>query len=193
MSIQPTVASPPLEGQALNRFVQQWLADVLTGSLAPSLIRPWTQAEPPVIPQDSVAWMAFRQTISDSDTFAYVKAKDDGTGSVMNRQERIDVLCSFYDLGTNGLAQGLASLLRDNLSISDNLETLFPDFGMEGCGDPVTIPSLLKERWLYRVDLPFRLTRSVTRTYGVPNITSANGTLNNDVGAPAVAIDTENT
>jgi hypothetical protein len=193
LSIQPVAPSPPLEGQALNRFVQQWLADVLVGSLDQTLIRPWTQGEPPVIPQEATAWMAFRQTVGDGDTFAYARANSDGSGVTMNRQERLDVLCSFYDLGTEGLAEGLASLLRDNLSITDNLETLFlANFGMVGCGDPVTIPSLLKERWLYRVDLPFRLSRSVTRVYAVPNITSANGTLNTDGGLSPVAINTEN-
>lgn len=189
--LQPAVDPAPLQGQALNRFLQDWMANVLSAAvLDPKYIRPYDQAEPPVIPQDGTAWMAFRQSTESSDTFAYVLTKPDGTGSTMIRQEELAVLCSFYDLGTNGQAALLASLLRDGMSIPDNLEPLtLAGFAMVGCEPEVVIPSLLKERWLYRVDLPFRVRRQVTRDYGVPNIASANGTLNTDTGLPPITIE----
>lgn len=184
--IQPVVLTPPLQGQDLNRFLQQWMASVLgAGNLDPTLIRPYYQSEPPVIPSDGTAWMAFTQRADDSDTFPFLKSNPDGSGTTLQRQETLAILCSFYDLGTNGQAAGLATLLRDGLSIPDNLEPLtLADFAMVGSEPEVIVPSLLKERWLYRVDLPFRVRRQVTRVYGVPNITSANGTILNDVGAP---------
>lgn len=167
------------------------MAGVLgAAALDPSLIRPYDQGEPPVIPPDGTAWMAFSQHTDESDTFPFVRALKDGTGSTIQRHESIAVLCSFYDLGTNGQAAFLASLLRDGMAIPDNLETLtLASFGMVGCEPEVVVPSLLKVRWLYRVDLPFRVRRQVTRVYAVPNITSANGTLNTDTGLPPIPIE----
>jgi hypothetical protein len=187
--LQPTGAGP-LQGQDLNRFLQQWMAGVLgAANLDQTLIRSYDQAEPPVIPESGTAWMAFRQGVDESDTYPYVATLPDGTGTTLQRHEEIAVLCSFYDLGTNGQAASLASLLRDGMSIPDNLEPLtLATFGMVGCEPEVVVPSLLKLRWLYRVDLPFRLRRAVTRTYGVPNITSAVGTVYTDGGLPPVPV-----
>lgn len=188
--LQPVVNTPPLMGQDLNRFVQQWMAGVIgTDNLISSLIRPAVQDEPPVIPDEATAWMGFTAKVNDSDTFAFTKALPDGSGTMLIRQERIDVLCSFYDTGTNGQAAMLASLLRDGLTIPDNLETLtLADFGLVGTESEVVVPSLLSSRWLYRVDLPFRLSRQVTRVYATPNIESAAGTLYTDTGLTPVPI-----
>lgn len=187
--LQPSVNSPPLQGQALNQFIQGWMAGVIgAANLDPTLIRPYSQSEPPVVPISGVVWMAFTQHAEDSDTFTYQQANADGSGVTMQRHETIAVLCSFYDTGTNGLAAFLASLLRDGISILDNLEPLLPDFGMVGCDPEVAVPSLLNTLWLYRVDLPFKLRRQVTRVYGVPNITSAVGTVNTDTGLPPVPV-----
>lgn len=178
--LQPTSPSPP-QGQDLNRVIQQWIAGILGAALDSALIRAYDQAEPPVIPDSGTAWMAFQQHAERSDTFPYVKSNPDGTGSTLQRHEILAVLCSFYDLGTNGQASMLASLLRDGASIPDNLETLqLADMGLVGCEPEIAVPSLLKQRWLYRVDLPLKLTRQVTRVYGVPNIVQAVGTISNE-------------
>lgn len=193
--LQPAPAPAPLEGQALNRFVQQWIAGVLgSAALDPTLIRPYDQAEPPVIPDSGTAWMAFSLRADEGDTFSYNVPNRDGSGVTMIRQEGLAVLCSFYDLGTNGQAASLSSLLRDSVSISDNLETLtLAGFAFVGCDSQVVIPSLLKERWLYRVDLPFRLRRQITRVFGVPNITSADGTIVTDGGLPPIPVHVQGT
>lgn len=181
--LQPLVAPAPLQGQALNRFIQQWMAGVLGPSVDPTLIRPYSQSEPPVIPDTGDVWMAFTQHAENSDTFPFIRALPDGSGVQLQRHEELAVLCSFYDTGVNGQAAYLASLLRDGIAIPDNLEPLMlADFGMIGCEPEVAVPSLLKLLWLWRVDLPFRLRRLVTRTYAVPNITQANGTLYTDSG-----------
>lgn len=187
--LQP-IGAGPLQGQDLNRFLQQWMAGVIgAGNLDQTLIRPYDQSEPPVIPDSGTAWMSFSQRVDDSDTYPFVSALSDGSGTQLQRHEEIAILCSFYDLGTNGQAALLASLLRDGVLIPDNLEPLtLASFGLVGCEPEVVVPSLLKLRWLYRVDLPLRVRRAVTRVYGVPNITSAIGTVNTDTGLPPVPV-----
>lgn len=187
--LQPSANSPPLQGQALNQFIQQWMAGVIgAANLNQTMIRPYTQSEPPVVPPSGAAWMAFTQHVEESDTYPVVQTNPDGSGSTLQRHETIAVLCSFYDTGVNGQAAFLASLLRDGIAIPDNLEPLLPDFGMIGCEPEVAVPSLLNALWLYRVDLPFKLRRQVTRVYGVPNITSAVGTVYTDTGLPPVPV-----
>lgn len=180
--MQPT-GPQPSQGQALNRLLQGWMSAVLGDALESSLIRPYTQAEPPAVPDRGVAWMAFTQRAESSDTFPFVTQKRDGSGASLSRHEVLRVLCSFYDTGTEGRAAELASLLRDGLSIPDNLEFLsINSMGFLGCEDEVAMPSLLKEQWLWRVDLPIRLSRAVNRDYAVPNIEIVDGVVHYDTG-----------
>lgn len=189
--LQP-VGPAPMQGQDLNRFLQQWMAGVLGPALDPTLIRPYAQSEPPVVPDKGTAWMAFTQSAEGSDTFPYVAALRDGTGSQLQRHETLRLLCSFYDDGVNGQAAMLASLLRDGLAIPDNLEPLQAiGYGMVGCEQQVAVPSLLNVTWLYRVDLPFRVRRQITRTYAVPNIQIAEVVLRTDIGIPDIPITVE--
>ncbi len=186
--LQPT-GPQPIYGQDLNRFIQEWLAGVIDASnLAPEMIRPYDQSEPPAIPKKGEAWMAFRQVVENADTYPVVRQVQDG--ATLQRQETLLVLCSFYDTGTNGQAARLAGLLRDSGMIPDNLEGLYP-IVMVGFERPVALPSLLSEQWLYRVDLPFRLRRQIDRTYGVPNIEIVDGVLHNDIGLPDVTLHVE--
>lgn len=190
--LKPDPLGPaPLQGQALNDFFQEWMVG-LTG-LDGTMVRAYDQAEPPVIPDAGVAWMAFRQSAEDSDTFPFIKSLADGTGVQLQRNERIRIMCSFYDLGTNGLAAQYASLLRDGLAIPQNLEILqTQNMGIVGTEPEVVVPSLLKVRWLYRVDLFFRVSRQVTRNYLITSIEEAELTLNTDTGLPPIPITVEN-
>lgn len=184
--LQPLGAPAPLEGDALNDFVQTWLVGVI-GTLDGTMVRPYDQSEPPVIPDAGVAWMAFRVTIDQSDTFPQITIEGDGLSSRLARHETLKVLCSFYDLGVGGLAQRNASLLRDSALF--NLDYFYgTGYALVAFEDPVTVPTILKERWQYRVDMPFSLRRAVERIYSVPSILSAEGTIHNDVGAPDVKI-----
>ena len=188
--LQPT-GPQPLSGQALLDFFQEWLV-ALTG-LGSDFVRPYLQSEPPVIPEAGTAWMAFQPATDQSDTFPYVGATESG-GSQLQRQERIKILCSFYDLGSTGLADGLARLLRDNLAVPQNLEVLLTQgMGMVGCDPEVVVPSLLKIRWLYRVDVPFYVRRQVTRVYEVPSIETADAELITDIGIGPIPIHVEDT
>lgn len=174
----PDPAGPePLEGQALNRFLQQWISGVCT--LDGTLVRPRYQAEPPDIPDAAVAWAAVGYGERRADMFPAIVHRD-GYDQLQRHQE-MDVLCSFYDLGTNGLADFYAGLLRDGLSIPQNLELLtLNGFALVSADDTETVPSLLKSRWLYRVDITLTLRREILRNYPVLNLSEAVASVETD-------------
>jgi hypothetical protein len=159
--------------------------------LAPELIRPYTQSIPPVVPDAGEAWMAFTIATEGSDTFPWTDQVDDATVA-LQRHERMRMLCSVYDTGISGRAAEIAALLRDGIAIPQNLETLFlAGMGLVAVEAEVALPSVLKTRWLWRVDQPVILTRQVDRLFAQQNIASANGTLKTDVGLPDTPINVE--
>jgi hypothetical protein len=172
--LQPTDISGPLEGQDLNRFLQSWIVGL--SSLTGDLVRPQFQSEPPNVPDFGTAWIAFRYTIRPSDTFPWI---GHGVGfSQLQRHESIHLLLSAYDDGTNGKADATIALFRDNSAIPQNLEMLLlNNMGLVSCGEPIAIPSLLKQRWLYRVDLPVVIRREIIRTYPILDVASLSETL----------------
>jgi hypothetical protein len=171
--LAPAASPALLEGQALNRFFQQWITGIV--GIDGQWVHPAFQSEPPNIPDAGEAWIAFRYTRRPSDTFPAIIHRGAGSGSdELQRHERIDILLSFYDLGTNGQADTLAALFRDGTAIAQNLEPLtLAQMGLVGCGEPIAVPSLLKQRWNYRVDLPLTIARAITRSYPVENLVSA--------------------
>lgn len=189
--VQPLPAPAPLQGDALLDTMHDWLAGVLGAALDESMIRPYAQGTPPVIPDAGAAWMAFTISSPEADTFPYLSQADDETIS-LQRQERLHLLCSFYDTGVGGRAGELASLLRDGVIIPQNVETLaLENIGLVDTEEQVALPSMLKTRWQWRVDQLIVLTRQVDRQYAQASIASANGTLNTDGGLPPVAIEAE--
>jgi hypothetical protein len=173
----PATTPAPLEGNALVDFLQAWVVGV-TG-LSGANVRPLWQPEPPNIPSETTDWLAFgivRRTPDD-----YVAEIHHATGNgydELRRHEILHLRASFY--GPN--ADNYASILRDGMQVSQNHEVLSANsMGFVESGEPVTVPELLKEKWLYRVDLPFSIKRQIVRQYGVENILTANGTLNNEV------------
>lgn len=168
-----------LEGAALENFFHCWIVGI-TG-MDNAVVRPSIQPEPPNIPNAYTAWMAFRFEDVSSDTYpaiihSYVTG---GTPPVqigqdeLQRQETFDVVCSFYDLGQGGQARSLAKLLRDGTAISQNLEPLFlAGMGFVQCFQPIPVPSLLKSRWLYRLDMSIRIRRVIVRDYPVLDLIS---------------------
>ncbi len=171
----PSPAPEPLEGQSLARFLQQFL--VAVSGIDGTLVRPRWQGEPPVIPDAAVAWAAIGRTTTKADVFPYVGHVGEGDGyDEMRRHEDMDVLASFYDLGVSGLADMYAARFRDGVQIAQNREILtLADMNLIETGDTQTVPSLLKQRWLYRVDINIRIRRRVRRFYPVLNILTASG------------------
>lgn len=195
----PAPAPAPLEGRALLRFVGGIIAGV-TG-LDGSLVRPYWQETPPNIPDAGVAWCAFRIARKPSDEFPFVGrypwAPDDNAVS-LQRQEALDTLVEFYDLGitgpddSGGVADYYAALLRDGLAIPQNREVLFrAGMGLAKIGDLVSLPVKFKNRWQYRVDLEFTINRQIDRTYPVETLSApASGALYTDGGLPPQPITT---
>jgi hypothetical protein len=178
--LSPAASPAPLQGDGLNTFIQPLIVG-LTGLPGP-LVRPAFQAEPPDIPDGGTAWAAFRYTSRRSDTYPYVGHEASGSDT-LRRHEEIDILVSFYDLGSSGLADQYAALLRDGLSIPQNLEVLtLAGMGFVGCGDMTAVPVIVKQRWLYRVDLPFTIRREIVRVYPVLDILTAHATVTTDSG-----------
>lgn len=174
--LTPATSPAPLEGQALNRFLQQvWVG--ITG-LDGMLIRPRWQAEPPAIPPFGTDWMAFGITRRKGDTFTSTIHDPTGNGNdSVYRQEMLDILCTFY--GPD--ADNYASLLREGLFVAQNREVLqLNNFGLVEVGEAVAVPEIIKDRWTYRVDMRVTLRRSILRTYPVLNILSAEGTVDTD-------------
>jgi hypothetical protein len=183
--LAPAASPAPLEGQALNEFFSTWIAGII--GLDGQWIRPSFQAEPPNIPVAGQAWVAFRRVNRTSDPFPAIVHRDSGNGGLgldeLQRHERIELLLSFYDLGTNGLADTYASLFRDGTAIAQNREPLtLAQMGLVACGDLIEVPSLLKQRWNYRVDVAVTIARAITRTYPVENLVSAEITVTTDQG-----------
>jgi len=171
---QAPPAPGPLDGAGLNDFLQPMLV-AMTG-IDPTLVRPAFQSEPPNVPDAGVAWMAFRYTQRPADDFPALVHRDGY--DEFQRHEAIHTLCSFYDLGTSGLADYYASLLRDNLMVPQNAEYLTAQgFGVAVVQDKTAVPVIVKMRWQYRVDVPFVLRRAVVRWYNVLNVASSDGVI----------------
>lgn len=179
--IAPTGAAP-LEGTALQDFLQQVLVGI-TG-LSGKLVRPRWQAEPPNIPEAGECWCAFGINERFKDTNAYVWQNPGALNAGvtgLQRQEELHLLASFYDTGSNGQADKYAELLCDGFQIPQNREVLDANgYALVNTGQPTPVPSLLKLRWLYRVDVPVIIRRQIDRTYSVPNIQSADAELITD-------------
>jgi hypothetical protein len=89
---------------------------------------------------------------------------------ILYRNEELDVLCSFYGLS----ATRYASRLRDGWQIAQNREALqLAGAGFIAAGEMTTVPDLVNNIWVYRVDLPLSFRRAILRAYPVLDITSA--------------------
>jgi hypothetical protein len=176
--------APPLQSQALLVFLQKWFVQL--SALDTSLVIAGFQPEPPIIPAAATAWMAFSILARPADTFpsvehvgATVEPPVDGYDQ-LQRNEELQILCSFFDTGSTGIADQIGSLVRDNLAIPQNSEYLKSQgqqMVLGSVGELVSAPVLVKERWLYRVDLPVNVRRMVNRNYPVLDVSSAGGSI----------------
>jgi hypothetical protein len=177
----PAAAPAPVEGDAFEDF----LHDVIQGitGMDATLIRPRWQDEPPNMPQASNTWCAFGIASWIPDTYAIEELDPAGDGSVnLIRHETDELLASFY--GPD--AQRYASYLRDGLQVSQNRAALVAaGVGLVRTGNVVQVPSLVKERWQRRVDLPITVRRQILRNYPVMYLLTANAILYGE-GAPLI-------
>lgn len=172
----PALQQP--EGQSLNDFLQQVIAGV-TG-IRGDMVRPRWQPEPPNLPDFGSNWFAFGITRRKKDTFAYERHLGDENGtSEIIRNEELELLISFY--GND--ADFNASAFSEGIQIEQNREALQEaGIGVIETGDITPLPVMVKERWWYRVDMPWGLRRQIRRKYPILNILTAGIILYTDVG-----------
>lgn len=146
----------------------------ITG-IAASFVRPRFQPEMPDYPDFNQDWAALGVSVVKQDVFSYNGQTD--TGSLVERDEWFEVLLSFY--GPNCTA--LMSKWRDGLSIEQNRRPLQQQkINLESIGQPTFLPSLLKERWLKRVDMKCMFSRRVRREYAVLHLLRAHAVIDNE-------------
>ena len=156
-----------LDDDMLFDFFHDYIAGI-TGIVGSSIIPRW-QIDPPNIQDFGNDWCAFGITNYKADTFV-AEVQKVGNAEI-HRHEVMDILISFY--GNN--ATGFARLFRDGMQVSQNLEALsLNNMGLVESGDIVNVPSLVKERWLHRVDMPFSIKRQIVRTYPIVELLKAN-------------------
>lgn len=175
-ALLPASSPAPLEDAGLLDFLHDWVQGI-TG-LPATMIRPRWQPEPPNIPDEAVDWAAFGIMRREADTFVYEEHHPDVNGyDELRRHEILHILLSFY--GQN--ADNYCSLLREGMQVAQNREVLgLAGMGVINCGDISTVPEFVKEKWLYRTDLPFSIRRQIIREYPVLNLLSSVTQLNNE-------------
>jgi len=167
--LAPSGVIAPTEGADLDLQLQAAVVGI-TG-LDGAYVRPRWQATSPKQPEASVNWCAISVTEINPDDGAYIKHR---SGILENddyvRHEGIEVLVSFY--GTS--SQSYASILRDGIAIPQNMEALNAvGIYFKECGSIRSVPELINQQWIKRVDMTVSLRRKVKRTYSVLNILSA--------------------
>lgn len=184
--LAPPSAAPAYDA-ALDRVVQQIVVGI-TG-LPGAYVRPRWQPVQPKQPDPSVDWCAIGvQSITPDDGPAIVH---DGAGDgsdTIRRHEAIEFVASFY--GPNGL--GSASLLRDGISLPQNVEAIAAvGLAYISTSQITPAPALVNEQWIRKYDIRLSFRRRVDRAYPVLNLLSAHGTSTPEVG-PSQNFDTEN-
>jgi hypothetical protein len=167
-------STAPSDDDALIDFLQSVIVGV-TG-LPGNMCRPRWQQEPANLPAVGTNWASLGITERRGDLFPYVAHQSAGNGTdTLANHEWFTLLTTFY----GPLANTYATQLRDGLAITQNREAMFLA-GVSLVNVPhelVALPELVKERWLYRIDMPLRFVREVGRVYPVLNLLSAAGNI----------------
>jgi hypothetical protein len=186
--LAPSVSPAPLEGQALQRFLAGWFAGV--SGLAGNLVRPRWQPEPANIPGEAVSWCAVGIMNRRAQTYPWNAYDGDAEAYQFQNHEDLEILSSWYGLGIDSQADYYAARMRDGSIIPQNRDVLMQNgFGLVSAGECLSVPSLMKTRWLYRVDLPFVLRREIVRVYQVDTLASASGTIETATFNVSFAVD----
>lgn len=165
-----------LDGELLQNIIHDWITGI-TG-LAPDLVRPRWQPEPANIPDFGINWCAFGIVRRENDPFSSQQHVGTGDGyDEIRRHQLCHCLVSFY--GTD--ADTSLLLFQEGMQIAQNRDLLTAnEMNLVGSEEPITVPEFIKERWLYRVDLPFTLRRRIILRYPILNLLSAEVDINNE-------------
>lgn len=172
----------PLNDRPLEDIFTEAIMGI-TG-LPEGMVRPRYQPSPPNQPDFEANWVAFGVNITEQDVFHYDKQVEfeGDSAMVVERDEYMDVLCSFYGADNNQFM----SRWRDGLAIEQNRWSL-GELGIQLVAigkQPVNVPALLKGTWARRVDLSCQFSRRVSVTYAVRSIESAEVGIFTDEGLP---------
>lgn len=145
------------------------LHDLIAGitALAPTMVRPRYQPDPPKQPPKDSDWCAFGVTDADNEATQLLPGED---GSRLHTEDLLTVLASFYGPG----AWNLARRLRRGLSIPQNRDILRRSgLALVSTGSPTTAPDFVGGAWVSRVDLPLTIRQGETGDVAVLSLTSA--------------------
>lgn len=181
--LAPSSVNGDLNDIALATFLQQIV--VGTVGLPGPMVRPRWQPESPNIPDFGTNWAAIGPGKRTREPFVALLPGTPGSdSSTIVRNRTLEILCSFY----GPAAEANSELLAMGLAVPKNRYTMnLAGFNLVGgVGDSVPVPVLLKQRWTYRVDVPFVLRQQQQYTYGIAGIASIQGTLYANDGSQSI-------
>jgi hypothetical protein len=155
----------PIDDDALDDVLTTLIVAV-TG-LDPTLVRPRWQPIPQKQPEADINWCAvgvINDAPNDGPSFGF-----DGANNRLNlsRHEDITALATFY----GPLAKTTAAILRDGLSLPQNLESLAAySLALIDTGPILAVNELMNQTWVKRRDMALHLRRQVVRAYPVNSI-----------------------
>lgn len=162
--LQPQDTS--LEDDALVDFLHDLV--VGTTGIDTELVFPRWQPEDPNAPDFGTDWAAIGESERSRDTNTFKSHENDT--DVVSRNEILSILVSFY--GPN--AQRNSNRLAMGLQIGQNREQLLLNgYGLVDLANPIITSDLQHEKWVPRIDQPFRIRRAVTYTYPVRDLLGA--------------------
>jgi hypothetical protein len=180
--LQPTLTNNELNDLVLRHFLQGLVVGI-TGMI-PEFVRPRWQPEPPNEPDFTQDWAAIGTISRTRDVNAAELHSVSGTAfpdpsDVVVRNEILEIIASFYGPNSEQNAETFAM----GMSLAQNREACYLNgFGVVEVGESLTVPALLKERWLQGQDVHFSLRRQQVWCYAIPGIDIANITLKTDTG-----------
>lgn len=169
-------------GPLTNVQIEDALHDLVAGitGLAGDLVRPRWQETPPKQPARDVNWCSIGVADRNSAGAPAVQHSDvNGGMDTVTTWESLDVVASFY--GPD--AAELAGILRDGLSVEQNRAALrAAGLALGGVGVLRSVPELVNNAWIKRVDLDLEIRNETRRTYAVLNILCGPATIESDTG-----------
>jgi len=164
----PDTASIPPSDTALIDILQEWIAGV--SGIESSLLRPRWQPDPPNLPGPLFTWGAFGIEIIPSEVYPSVTHYGEGEGySLLRRQEMIHLLITMY----GPESQKRMGLLREGMILSQNRDNLLRQGMSVVKSTPcLTIPEMIKNKWIFRTDMKIILCRKITNKYPILNMQS---------------------
>ncbi len=178
--IKPNYTEPVPRGLTLEQFIQQLLVGI-TG-IEGSFVRPIWQIEEPNQPTIDKNWISYGIISSQPDANAWVATKETEDEEVVvesQRHELLNISLNIY----GPLAFETAGIIRDGFQIPTNLQALvYAKMGFVEVGTAQRSPDLMGGRWVQRFNMSLFLRRQIVRTYPIPTLISAGGTIYSNTG-----------